>query len=75
MTDPHSPIRTYVLDTSVLLSDPWACTRFAEHEVVVPLVVISELEAKIQESERDKHRLRADKDSLLTQIADVAHIN
>jgi PhoH-like ATPase len=46
VTDPHSPIRTYVLDTSVLLSDPWACTRFAEHEVVVPLVVISELEAK-----------------------------
>ena len=41
-----SPLRTYVLDTSVLLSDPWACTRFAEHEVVVPLVVISELEAK-----------------------------
>ena len=41
-----SPIRTYVLDTSVLLSDPWAITRFAEHEVVVPLVVISELEAK-----------------------------
>jgi PhoH-like ATPase len=38
--------RTYVLDTSVLLSDPWACNRFAEHEVVVPLVVISELEAK-----------------------------
>ena len=44
MTD--SPVRTYVLDTSVLLSDPWASTRFAEHEVVVPLVVISELEAK-----------------------------
>ena len=39
-------VRTYVLDTSVLLSDPWAATRFAEHEVVVPLVVISELEAK-----------------------------
>ena len=38
--------RTYVLDTSVLLSDPWAIMRFAEHEVVVPLVVISELEAK-----------------------------
>ncbi|EUA29819.1 PIN domain protein [Mycobacterium xenopi 4042] len=35
-----------MLDTSVLLSDPWACTRFAEHHVVVPLVVISELEAK-----------------------------
>ncbi|KHF46119.1 PhoH family protein [Saccharomonospora viridis] len=38
--------RTYVLDTSVLLSDPWAITRFAEHHVVLPLVVISELEAK-----------------------------
>nr|WP_236789469.1 PhoH family protein [Amycolatopsis sp. GM8] len=37
---------TYVLDTSVLLSDPWAVTRFAEHAVVLPLVVISELEAK-----------------------------
>ncbi len=38
--------RTYVLDTSVLLSDPWAMTRFAEHDVVLPLVVISELEGK-----------------------------
>ncbi|WP_373294215.1 PhoH family protein [Lentzea pudingi] len=37
---------TYVLDTSVLLSDPLAATRFAEHEVVLPLVVISELEGK-----------------------------
>ncbi|WP_372444677.1 PhoH family protein [Crossiella equi] len=36
----------YVLDTSVLLSDPWAITRFAEHQVVLPLVVISELEGK-----------------------------
>ncbi len=40
------PTRTYVVDTSVLLSDPWAITRFAEHAVVLPLVVISELEAK-----------------------------
>ena len=37
---------TYVLDTSVLLSDPGALARFAEHEVVLPLVVVSELEAK-----------------------------
>lgn len=41
-----SSVRTYVLDTSVLLSDPWAVSRFAEHEVVLPLVVISELEDK-----------------------------
>lgn len=45
MTESRS-VRTYVLDTSVLLSDPWAVTRFAEHEVVLPLVVISELEGK-----------------------------
>jgi PhoH-like ATPase len=43
---PQPASRTYVLDTSVLLSDPWAVTRFAEHAVVLPLVVISELEAK-----------------------------
>lgn len=39
-------VKTYVLDTSVLLSDPWALRKFAEHNVVLPLVVITELEAK-----------------------------
>ena len=38
--------RTYVLDTSVLLADPAALTRFEEHQVVLPVVVVSELEAK-----------------------------
>ncbi|MFC6014026.1 PhoH family protein [Nocardia lasii] len=38
--------KTFVVDTSVLLSDPWSVTRFGEHSVVLPLVVISELEAK-----------------------------
>ncbi|MGH3661822.1 MAG: PhoH family protein [Micromonosporaceae bacterium] len=38
--------RTYVVDTSVLLSDPAAFSKFEEHEVVLPLVVIGELEAK-----------------------------
>lgn len=39
-------LKTYVLDTSVLLSDPQALRKFAEHSVVVPVVVITELEAK-----------------------------
>ncbi len=39
-------VRTYVLDTSVLLSDPGAIMRFDEHDVVLPVVVIAELEAK-----------------------------
>ncbi len=38
--------RTFVLDTSVLLADPGALARFAEHEVVVPIAVIGELETK-----------------------------
>ena len=41
-----SGVRSFVLDTSVLLSDPWAVARFGEHRVVLPLVVISELEGK-----------------------------
>ncbi len=38
--------RTYVVDTSVLLADPGALRRFAEHEVVLPVVVVTELEGK-----------------------------
>ncbi|WP_228529017.1 PhoH family protein [Arthrobacter gandavensis] len=41
----------FVLDTSVLLSDPKAILRFAEHEVILPLVVISELESKRNDPE------------------------
>jgi len=43
--------RSYVIDTSVLLSDPHALLRFAEHEVVVPIVVITELEGKRHDPE------------------------
>jgi PhoH-like ATPase len=39
-------VRTYVLDTSVLLADPRAILRFDEHDVVLPVVVITELEGK-----------------------------
>ena len=37
---------TYVLDTSVLLADPIVLARFAEHEVIIPITVIGELETK-----------------------------
>jgi len=43
--------RTYVLDTSVLLSDPKAVFRFKEHAVVLPVIVISELESKRNDPE------------------------
>ena len=45
-TQPQSTRRTFVLDTSVLLADPAAIRRFEEHEVVLPVVVITELEGK-----------------------------
>ena len=38
--------KTFVLDTSVLLADPGALHRFAEHEVIIPIAVIGELETK-----------------------------
>jgi PhoH-like ATPase len=45
-THDQSHTKTFVLDTSVLLSDPGALARFGENEVVLPLVVIGELEGK-----------------------------
>jgi PhoH-like ATPase len=45
-TDAGREVRTFVLDTSVLLADPGALHRFDEHEVVLPVVVITELEGK-----------------------------
>jgi PhoH-like ATPase len=50
-TDTDEGRRTHVLDTSVLLSDPKAITRFAEHDVVLPVVVITELEGKRHHAE------------------------
>ncbi len=46
MTAPEVRPRSFVLDTSVLLSDPRAIEHFDEHHVIIPLVVLKELEAK-----------------------------
>ena len=43
--------KTYVLDTSVLLSDPKALFKFKEQAVVIPIVVINELEKKRHDPE------------------------
>ncbi|QIK64735.1 PhoH family protein [Leucobacter viscericola] len=50
-TNVHQGQRSYVLDTSVLLSDPAALFRFAEHSVVLPVVVLMELEKKRHDPE------------------------
>ncbi len=38
--------KTYILDTCVLLADPHAPLRFDEHHVVLPLMVVEELDHK-----------------------------
>lgn len=43
--------KTYVLDTNVLLSDPGALFSFAEHDLVLPMIVLEEL---------DRHKDRQD---------------
>jgi PhoH-like ATPase len=42
MTD---TLRTYVLDTNVLMHDPTALFRFAEHQLFIPMIVLEELDA------------------------------
>lgn len=37
--------RTYVLDTNVLIHDPTALYRFAEHNLFIPMTVLEELDA------------------------------
>lgn len=48
---PDVATKTYVLDTSVLLSDPKALFKFKEQEVVIPIIVINELEKKRHDPE------------------------
>ena len=48
---PETATRTYVIDTSVLLSDPKALFRFKEQNVVIPIIVINELEKKRHDPE------------------------
>ncbi|MBB6454982.1 PhoH-like ATPase [Salirhabdus euzebyi] len=38
--------KTYVLDTNVLLQDPQAIFTFDEHEVVIPAIVLEEVDSK-----------------------------
>ena len=73
---PTRPL-TYVLDTSVLLADPLALVRFHEHAVVLPIVVLMELEAKrdhpelgwaARQSLRHLERLRLEHGSLTVPL-------
>ena len=47
----ESATKTFVIDTSVLIADPRAIFRFGEHEIVIPIIVINELEKKRNDPE------------------------
>jgi PhoH-like ATPase len=66
--------KTFVLDTSVLLSAPRAPFAFAEHHVVLPLVVINELEAKKDDPELGKPAREALRLLEGLRVADNGHL-
>jgi len=41
---PRNTVKTYVLDTNVLLQDPLAMYKFEEHNVVLPMAAVEELD-------------------------------
>ena len=43
-TDAAMQRKMYVLDTNVLIHDPFALNRFDEHDVVLPIVVLEEMD-------------------------------
>lgn len=36
--------KTFVLDTNVLIHDPWAIFKFEENDVVIPIIVVEEID-------------------------------
>ena len=44
---PASPVQTklFVLDTNVMMHDPTSLFRFAEHDILIPMVVLEELDS------------------------------
>lgn len=39
-------MKLFVLDTNVLLHDPYSCLKFGEHDVYIPFVTLEELDGK-----------------------------
>ena len=55
MPGDSSPRRAYVLDTNVLIHDPSAPYKFKEHDVIVPMTVLEELD-KLKSGNTDVSR-------------------
>jgi len=44
LEETNTPRKIYVIDTNVLIHDPHALSRFDEHDVVLPIVVLEEMD-------------------------------
>ena len=51
--------KNYVLDTNVVLSDPCAIYAFGEHNVIIPIPVLEEIESFQKGQAERKHQARA----------------
>jgi len=69
--------RLFVLDTNVLMHDPTALYRFAEHDIFLPMVVLEELDngkKGLSEVSRNVRQVSRTLDELLLQAGDTEAI-
>jgi Predicted ATPase related to phosphate starvation-inducible protein PhoH len=71
-----SPVRArlYILDTNVLMHDPSALFRFQEHDILLPMVVLEELDQHkkgLSEQARNVRQVSRYLDEMLTDTADL----
>ncbi len=69
MIAPHER-KIYVLDTNVLIHDPHALSRFDEHDVVLPIVVLEEMD-KVKRGVDELARNVREVSRYLDEISDV----
>lgn len=70
---PQKP-RLYILDTNVLMHDPSALFRFQEHDILLPMIVLEELDQHkkgLSEQARNVRQVSRHLDELLTDTADL----
>lgn len=66
-------IKSYVIDTNILIQAPYACQCFEENRVILPLVVLEELDG-LKKAEGEKPVVLVTKDLVLRLKAQILGI-
>lgn len=66
-------IKSYVIDTNILIQTPYACQCFEENRVILPLVVLEELDG-LKKAEGEKPVVLVTKDLVLRLKAQILGI-